>query len=328
MRRTRATPAGVSDEDDRFHTIHEYKQCMIDVKNDYPHLSMGAQQQLALERCTRMIDDKEGERHEKRKPMELLRGMILKLRIGKNHRSDAASPAGGGEVGSTIDSASKKNNFTPGTQRPSLAVLKSVASLTGDIQNVAAQSTRADLSENENEESLQDSLEKIERKSSNIFDKPSSNPNNNWRARRHLTDSNGCSSRVSAISLDLPSVEEDGESVSSNKKGATNLAALSSSKDRSNTSSQKNIELHQSVSDILPDEIKMALDNFTFGDTEENGQSPGVPLPAHRRNRVFEPSQRDSTTSQPKIDEHSNSSCMSSVLSMDSANFNGDFSAW
>ena len=39
--------------------FNEYKKFMKDIKNEYPHLSISAQQQLAIERCAKLNEDRQ-----------------------------------------------------------------------------------------------------------------------------------------------------------------------------------------------------------------------------------------------------------------------------
>lgn len=48
--------------------FNEYKKFMKDIKNEYPHLSISAQQQLAIERCAKVNEDRQSHSHSSSPP--------------------------------------------------------------------------------------------------------------------------------------------------------------------------------------------------------------------------------------------------------------------
>jgi len=307
----RTTPKNDVPGEDENNAVREYKKCMEEIQSENPHLSVGAQQQMALKRCVKMNEDREGQ-HGKQspEPAGILRGMLSKLRIGNNRRSDGRSATTGDEeLGSTFGSSTQESDFVTESNRRSLAIRqRSVASISSDARNITTASI--DLSDSGEDGSLQDSLENIE-KSSTFLEKSSS------RRMRY-------SRRISGISMELSDVEEDEESNSPDapaEEGA-NFDASSSSKDKRNQFAEKSHQFHPSVSNILPDEINFVLDTFK---ANKNDKSPST----GQRNSRAASSQQDSDRScQRKNDESNTSSFKSSIMTIDSADFHGDFSAW
>lgn len=310
----RTTPKNDVPGEDENNAVHEYKKCMEEIQSENPHLSVGAQQQMALKRCVKMNEDREGQ-HGKQspEPAGILRGMLSKLRIGNNRRSDGRSAAtGDDEVGSSFGSSTQESDFVTESNRRSLAIRqRSVASISSDARNITIASI--DLSDGGEDGSLQDSLENIE-KSSIFLEKSSSRRMKSSRRISELSD-----------------VEEDDESNSPDapaEEGA-NFDASSSSKDKRNKFAEKSHQFHPSVSNILPDEINFVLDTFK-GNKNDTSPSTG------QRNSRAASSQQDSDRPcQPKNDESNTSSVesntssfKSSIMTVDSADFHGDFSAW
>mmetsp|Transcript_10207 Transcript_10207/g.22699 ORF Transcript_10207/g.22699 Transcript_10207/m.22699 type:complete len:268 (-) Transcript_10207:4-807(-) len=250
-RPSRTAPADVPDEDDNNYSVHEYKKCMEDIKSEHPHLSTGAMQQMTLERCVK-IHEERGEQHHKKRfpePADLLRGMMGKLRIGKN-KSQRKSGGSRDELGLTVDSSTLDPDL-------SLAVRQSARCLVAHSDDLSESS--------ENENSLRGSLENIER-SYNISEKPF---NSNRQGRRH---SALLSRRISDLSCDLPNVDED-EELKPYNKGAI-LAAQPSFKGKRNTSVGEDQQFY------LPGEIKAVLDNFGDDKNDKNTNSgPGQKKP-------------------------------------------------
>ena len=87
----------------------EYKQCMEEVQVNNPHLSVGAQQQMALKRCCAVSNDKEfkpeEDNQQKRFSIPNLGGLLQKFLV---HNSDEEGKPS--TSSSTNDSASTQND--------------------------------------------------------------------------------------------------------------------------------------------------------------------------------------------------------------------------
>ncbi len=175
-----------------------------------------------------------------------------------------------------------------------------------------------DLSESG--ESLQDSLDDIE-KASTFLEETSSSRR---IGRISIQNSMRCSRRISGISLDLSDVEEDEESRPGNEppaEGGDPGSKKSTQKGRRNPPAQHSRSLGHSFLDDLPDEIKEFLDTYKTGKDEMS------PTPRRRKSTTASRNSRGSIKRfcQSRCDDSSSDSFMSSF---NSANFNGDFSAW
>jgi hypothetical protein len=81
-------------EDDRNHSVHEYKHIMEDIKRENPDLSVMAQQKLALERCAKLQQENDAPKqveHSKRfsLPDNLFHGVLKTFHIGQRRKDDS-----------------------------------------------------------------------------------------------------------------------------------------------------------------------------------------------------------------------------------------------
>jgi hypothetical protein len=148
-----------------------------------------------------------------------------------------------------------------------------------------------DISGTHFEENLEDSLEDIEKS----FD----GPGVKTRRRNSTTRSR----RTSGLSLDLSDVNEDEE-----WNEATDEVASGAGLSKEERAKSENFQLS------LPDEIRDVLAGFS-------GSEPGTS--AHPESHQLDTKYRGSTSEMSQ-----RSSLMASVMSCDSTNFQGDFSAW
>lgn len=326
-RRSRTGPndgpmAGAREENGA--SVHEYKRCMEQVTNENPGLSFGARQQLALERCSKANAERAAWRRGNRRsePGGILRGVISRLRLGKDRvRAGSAPPAAlddaklvaldvddaigltsasSGRDGSECDVAKKRRAFA--------IRVKSVANIASDYKNALRPSIN--LSESEDDSSLQDSLEDIE-KPSNFFEEPPS-----WRGRR-LSIFDRKSRRTSAVS-ELSDVDEDEECKSFDL--SVEEGADFGGEDNRVSPDQKANPFDESISNILPVEIKLYLDNFKDNQKQKRLVSASREMTASSKNRDSESSFQFN---------HNESNCSSNLSSLyDSTNFVGDFSVW
>ena len=311
---------------------------MEDIKQDNPNLATGAIQKMALERCGAMIHEEQQHRGRNNKKLfaepaaDLFRGMMSKLRLGGgnrgNNRTRSDGVAGGqDELAGTIGSSTEEPNEEFVAKRGrSIAARKSVAlsSEEGSATAHALAQLSGDInSEDDDEESLSHSLQNIE--------KQQFSPEIRRRSRRSLGDSKRLSKRVSEISLSLSDVEEDEETKPSNKGGGT-LGLSSSSKGEEKR--QASLKKEESVTKLLPDEIKVLLNDFGAVAAEKNNienrtttanaaHAPSLSAGQQQEGGVRNKVQNDDARS-------SNNSSYSklSMLSVDSDAFGGDFSAW
>lgn len=307
----RTAPADAEGEN----AIQEYKKCMKEIQEHNPHISTGALQRMALEHCAECNLEPAG-RREKR-PADFLRGMMTKLRIGKDRGEDSARED---ELGSTVSSSKCASDLSPHQRRTLAARQRSVASISDDEHRKFLDQTKNDIFGSE--EGLQDSLDDIE-KSFNLFEK---SPTRRTSKRFLYAEGRRASSRrASAISLNLSDVEEDDELKHSGKQTEEGAIDVPSSSWTCNDSAEKNHNFNQSVTDILPDEIKLVLNNFKPGSKDFKS-----PIPSRSNNSQH--NSVDSHQSNGNTDGNSrnndSSPFMDSFLSVDSDNFEGDFSAW
>ena len=327
-----APPTEIDNND--HYAVHEYKKCMEHIKQDNPNLATGAIQKMALERCSAMIHEEQQHRGRNNKKLfaepaaDLFRGMMSKLRLGGgnrgNNRTRSDGVAGGqDELAGTIGSSTEEPNEEFVAKRGrSIAARKSVAlsSEEGSATAHALAQLSGDInSEDDDEESLSHSLQNIE--------KQQFSPE--IRRRRQ---SKRLSKRVSEIScLSLSDVEEDEETKLSKKRGGT-LGLSSSSKGEEKR--QASLKKEESVTKLLPDEIKVLLNDFGAVAANKNytenrtttanaahapSQSDGQQQEGGVRNKVQNDDARSSNNS---------SYSKLSMLSVDSDAFGGDFSAW
>lgn len=366
-------------QDDNISAVHEYKNVMEDINNEHPGLSTGAMQQMALERCAKLKAEREGQSHHKTKkpifPPISFRGMMSNLRIGRQTSegsvdigSTVASSASATalamieDIASSTRSSSTNNHHNGDPNNPprlvgrrSLAARKSVCS---SINSADLRTARFSLGNDSESEchSLQDSLEDIERSynvnGSNIGIGNGISNSNIRRGKRNASYKSD--RRLSNLSMDLSDVEE--ETAGNNgtvDKSVKRLGDSSNSlRNRSRRRDLQQFEL--SVSDILPDEIKLVFDNMlhqqrgdddkevhvesytpvNFGDNNDI-DNKNKKVEQNWTRRKSRPSididvLHASGISSKKSDEGNNSSgnhssFMSSILSTD---FEGDFSAW
>eukprot|EP00585_Thalassiosira_rotula_P012002 CAMPEP_0196133142 /NCGR_PEP_ID=MMETSP0910-20130528/2487_1 /TAXON_ID=49265 /ORGANISM="Thalassiosira rotula, Strain GSO102" /LENGTH=321 /DNA_ID=CAMNT_0041392837 /DNA_START=126 /DNA_END=1091 /DNA_ORIENTATION=- len=303
--------------------IYMYKKCMEEIVNENPNLPVGAQQQMALKRCSEMNEEHEEEVRSGKRFLEtgdILRGMMSKLRIGGNGRNCISSAAvvakgeklvaledGTPPLGSTFGSSEHNESDcynAENKRRHAVIRQMSVASTASDRHMLAP-------SINLRDRSLKDSLENIEKLSYSMEKPPDGQASHRPSAIERRK------SRWASVSSELSDVEEDEESISSDTlaEEEAHFRKPSSWVGKSNPSVQKTNPLEDSVSNLLPDEIKLYLDNWSKANKEERGREPTA---------TGDSSQHDSED----FEESHCSSMMLSTMSIDSANFHGDFSAW
>ncbi|KAL7528693.1 hypothetical protein ACHAWF_002668 [Thalassiosira exigua] len=371
-RRSRTLPAEMQYDNGDNNAVQEYKQCLEEIQRENPDLSIGAMQQMALERCAKLKSDREGQQTKQQSALGLGR-MISKLRKGKDNEvmggcgkgaelksdqegqqrkrqsaligmmaklrmgNEAVGGLGEEAIESKVSTTRRWSSGVPPKvdKRQSLAKRRSVASISsglrfssksldikcdsedslqGDLEDIE-KSSRPRMPQDSNghqescefEDALQSSLEKIE---------------TSGRRRRMSQSSNrNRSRRLSNVSLGLSDVEEDEESkppALPDKDGRL-LESWASSKMTSVASGRKNKQtnMDESFSGSLPNEIKLVLDGFT-----PKGRS-------RPKDKAPTRSGHGSARSLSSHDESDNSnSFMESFVSVDSANFEGDFSAW
>ena len=320
LKRTSA-PSGVPDEDEVHQDFH---QALEEIQREHPHLSKGAMQRMAVERCAQKMKGDQPDQA-KRAP-DLLRGfksMVRNIGKGKNNGDDTFDDAGGGkdDIDDTIGSTVKASNVDPDSKKV-LRQRRSVCSFS------FRRSMVVDPSDSD-EDNLEDSLENIEQSymSYNNSNANRQSPQRRSSRRRSSDDDskNRKSRRSSDVSLDLSDVEEDKE-----RKAELNASKeLGASRGESTASAQRNTRHSESVSKLLPNEIKEALGNFSLGDNQ--GTSPVLhPVKqgrrkSRRRSRAMARSPRADAESSDSDSRRSSvfSSFMSSFMSTE-----GDFSAW
>lgn len=350
--RGRTTPVNAvpsNDDDDQggeINAVHEYKKVMEDIQRECPDLSAGAVQQMALKRCAILNEQRElaNNNRDRNKADLFLRGMMSKLRIGNNSNKEQgdnggadadAAYAGKDKLGSstgrsTIGLSNQESDMmiSEASKRRSLAVRRSVCSISSDDRKAVAQSL-VSIDNSVDEESLQDSLEDIERKTYLVKTSNERTPSSIMMRHQARADSIRHSRRMSGLTLEqLSDVEEDEESSNKSNQskksqegqdGSRHDASSSHLKVKSNSSSSSK---RLSVTAILPDEIKVVFDYFENGQKNDTATAPSNNGPGRRKNETTKANSRRSTKS-----DESNSNRMSFV-SVDSTNFAGDFSAW
>jgi len=290
------------EEDDE---IHIYKKCMEDIAENNPHLPIAAIQQMTLKRCA--VIQEERKQRKKSNPSNILRGMMRKLRLSNSNKREEHDL----EIGSTIGSSTEQQQLEAEVWRNgrSIACRRSVASISSEDRSAAL----AQLIDFNDDESLTDSLHNIE--SSIMFD-PSTPDCNKRRSRRSLVDSKRSSKRVSDMSLGLSDVEEYevakqselASKVICSQIGDTSLVNSS----QSDSSKEKKEE---STTRLLPDEIKVLLNDFK---ADNNNNNKG------KKKKILCQLESEKRRSNNSSVSHRSSS----ILSMDSDNFEGDFAAW
>ena len=134
----------------------EYKQYMEEVQVNNPHLSVGAQQQMALKRCCAVSNDREFKTEEdnqqKRFSIPNLGGLLQKFLVHNSDEEDRPSPNS-----STNDSASTQND-----KGRTIAARHSVFTNSMSVDN---QRMLLDCYHSDEEDSLDEILESIEKQS-------------------------------------------------------------------------------------------------------------------------------------------------------------------
>ena len=74
--------------------FNEYKKFMKDIKNEYPHLSISAQQQLAIERCAKLNEDRQSQDSHASSPPKFSMPNILGDVMAKLHFNLASEENG------------------------------------------------------------------------------------------------------------------------------------------------------------------------------------------------------------------------------------------
>ena len=277
FRRIRAFSPNREDEG----SFDEYKVIIEEVKREHPDLPPSVQQQMAVKRFSRTKEKRLSQNEN-----NLMKAMS-NFRFGRGNKA-------------TEDLSTKTYDTSePEDRRRSLNPRTSVARI--DTKSLT-QSFLEIPSDDEN--SLEDSLLNIEA-SAAPRRQPSRRVRRESQKRASLTRS----------STELLDVQED------KVLHASIPESLAHSKDRTQSSDQdlkkstKNSpDPHRSISDDLPDEIKVALGLGEF-DNDDGQRSVGSHDKSEGRRRS-------------RVHESIRSSNSSSFLSIDSANFEGDFSAW
>lgn len=282
-------------------SIHEYKKCMEEIKCENPNLSVGAQQQMALRRWSKLNEE---EHEEVRvKPQRrfstsdvLLRGVMTKLHIGGH--DDSTTQA-------THFTSTAKGGGTSFNPRKSVAALSPCRSVILSSEQQNKMSAFMDWDEID---SLEHSLEDIE-KSVLV----QSNTNKSMRYGRRLSE------------LSLGQLSEVSEKGKDSKESDTEEGGSPNHDITSKNSNPSTIIIGQElILDFLPIEIALVLEKFdSFNDQEEEEE---IPSQERRKSGCVRHHQR-SFKSSIKFHKTITSLC-DSFTSIDSANFTGDFSAW
>ena len=273
-RRVRASSPSGEDKD----AFDEYKVIMEEIKREHPDLPLSAVQQMTVERFSN--------KKEKRFSQNNLMAAMSNFRFGRGNKAKEDDPT-------TNDNDTNE----PEDRRRSLNPRVSVKNLDA---NVLSQSFKEGIS-SDDEASLANSLENIETSAS---------------LRDNLADVRIGTSSLKRASMrsstDLVDVHEDEEllqapipeSLAQNTDKTQNRD-LNLNATKNSTGSQR------SISDDLPEEIKLALEEYVNDDSRRSlGSNDKSEI--RRRSRVDESIRSDA----------------SSFASIDSANFDGDFSAW
>mmetsp|Transcript_37942 Transcript_37942/g.77520 ORF Transcript_37942/g.77520 Transcript_37942/m.77520 type:complete len:294 (-) Transcript_37942:134-1015(-) len=279
FRRIRASSHIDEDED----AFNEYKVIMEEIKQEHPDLPLSAVQQMAVERFS----------------------IIKEKRLSQNSNSLMTAMSnfrfGKGKKAPTDPTTNDNDTNDPEDRRKSLNPRISVPNI--DTKSMMTQSFLGGFS-SDDEDSLEDSLNNIE--ASTAPAPPRRQPSR--RGRRGGSLKKHASLNMS--STELVDVQED------KVLHASIPESLAHSTDRTQSSNQdlnsaKNSPGPQksSISDDLPDEIKVALGEYDIDDGQRSSGSDDKSQ-GRRRSRMSE------------------SSIASSFASVDSANFEGDFSAW
>lgn len=272
-----------NDEDEG--AFDDYKEIMEDIKREHPDLPLSVQQQMAVERFSNM----------KEKRSSQTQGNLMAAM--SNFRFGRGSKATGDLATNSVDANE------PEDRRRTLNPRVSVARI--DTRGLS-QSTLEIPSDEDN--SLESSLLNIEWSAA-----LAPTPKRQTSSRRVVRRDSQKRGSLTRSSTELLNVQEDEQLLN-----ASIPESLANSKDRTQNSDQdskstKNShDPHKSISDELPDEIKVALgicDN-------DDGQ---LSLGSHDRSEGRRRS---------RVHDSMRSSNASSFLSVDSANFEGDFSAW
>ena len=309
----RRTTAEVMPADDDDYAVQEYKKAVQEYKNTRPHLSTGVIQQMALKRAKVLAD----EREQKKKESNLFRGMMSKItRIGKvRARSDeSAQSYDDGNIGSTFGSTTATIDDTTRVWRNgrSIACRKSVASIESDELRQVRLSSNCD-DDIDDDESLMNSLQNIEAGVDNIAVDGVIHTNTRRPSRRAVVNNSvKFSKRGSDLEVELSDVEEDQEITQPDDDGTP-------IKKRRGSGCMRHASIRESITKALPAEIKILLDNFgVVADTKEPQRQEGK----------GKTSMRQSDTSERSSKYSSSSHRSSSMCSVDSDAFDGDFSAW
>ena len=305
MRRTAST-----NSDENQDAFHGYKALMEEIKRDHPELTPSAVQQMAMERFSGG-----GKEEHRNRLNEIMSGMTkfqFGLGNGEHRRNDRKSSQD--ETASTVPSANENDvdpNDPEGRRRCMARRLNPRVSVKNiDSSKALSQSFLSGISSDE--DSLEDSLQNIEASISP--------PLRSQGSKRGLRSSLKCSARASLTrsSTELVDVQEDKELHASIPDTlAQSHQDLHSTKSNSSKSfgSQKkaNGNKDSMSSDELPDEIKEALGEFYYNDDG--------------RRSVGSEGRKEGSLGAVRTSRFRESNC-SSFASIDSAAFEGDFSAW
>jgi hypothetical protein len=320
LKRTSAPSSVPNEEDEVAVSVHQdFHQALEEIQREHPHLSKGAMQRMAVERCARKMKGDQPDQA-KRAP-DLLRGfksMVRNIGKGKNNGDDTFDDAGGGkdDIDDTMGSTVRASNVDPDSKKV-LRQRRSVCSFS------FRRSMVVDPSDSD-EDNLEDSLENIEQSYMSYNSNANRQSPQRRSSRRRSSDDdskNRKSHRSSDVSLDLSDVEEDNE----RKAQLDASEELGASRGESTSSAQKNTRHSESVSKLLPNEIKEALGNFSLGDNQGPSPVKQGRRKSRRRSRAMARSPRADAESSDSDSRRSSvfSSFMSSFMSTE-----GDFSAW
>eukprot|EP00986_Skeletonema_menzelii_P011004 scaffold5534_cov146-Skeletonema_menzelii.AAC.2 len=271
--RRRVVRASSPEED----TFDEYKEIMEEIKRERPDIPLSAVQQMAVERFSSSTK-------EKRLSQNNLMTAMSNFRFGKGIKAKEDDPT-------TNDNDTNE----PEDRRRRLNPRVSVKNL--DVSSLS-QSFKGGIS-SEDEDSLEGSLENIE-----AFATPRRQASRRVSMKR---------TSMTISSTELLDVQEDEELLQASIPGslAQNSTDKTQSSGQNSGQNSKNSTGPQgSISDDLPDEIKLALAEYGNDDDRQNLGADGK-SENRRRGR-----------------ESIRSSNASSFASIDSAAFEGDFSAW
>ncbi len=279
FRRIRALSPNDNVEDEG--AFDDYKEIMEEIKREHPDLPPSVQQQMAVKKLSSMK-----ERRSSQTQSNLMAAMS-NFRFGRGNKATGDLTTNSDDTDEPVD---RRRALNPRVSVKRIDLTQSILEIPSDGDN-----------------SLEDSLLNIEA-SAALAPTPK-----RQSSRRVVRRDSQKRASLNRSSTELLNVQEDEELLN-----ASIPESLANSKDRTQNSDQdskstKNrYDPHKSISDELPDEIKVALGKCD----NDDGQ---LSLGSHERSEGRRRS---------RVHDSMRSSNASSFLSVDSANFEGDFSAW